>query len=98
MNLETEFNAKTPERKGVGEKLGIAQSALGRSAAFRPQKLTRANRLPNALLRSNFLRRERRAPRTRGREKARAGASGPHSSDWHRAWVVASSPSGCFPY
>ena len=98
MNLETEYNAKTPGRKGAGEKLGIARSALGRSAAFRPQKRTRANRLPNALLRSNLLRRERRAPLLRGRAKARAGASGPHSSDWHRAWVVASLPSGCFPY
>ena len=65
MNLEAEYNAKTPGRKGAGEKLGIARSALGRSAAFRPQKRTRANRLPNALLRSNLLRRERRAPRTR---------------------------------
>ena len=98
MNLETECNAKTPGRKGAGEKLGIERSALGRSAAFRPQKRTRASRLPNALLRSNLLRRERRAPLLRGRTKARAGASGPHSSDWHRAWVVASSPSGCFPY
>ena len=98
MSLETEFNTKTPGRKGAGEKLGIAQSALGRSAAFRPQKRTRANRLPNALLRSSLLRRERRASLLRGREKARAGASGPHSSDWHRAWVVASSPSGYFPY
>ena len=73
MSLETEFNTKTPGRKGAGEKLGIAQSALGRSAAFRPQKRTRASRLPNALLRSNLLRRERRAPLLRGREKAREG-------------------------
>ena len=73
MNHETEFNAKTPGRKGAGEKLGIAQSALGGSAAFRPQKRTRANPLPNALLRSNLLRRERRAPLLPGREKAREG-------------------------
>jgi len=73
MNLETEFNAKTLGRKGAGEKLGIERSALGRSAAFRPQKSTRGSRLPNALLRSNLLRRERRAPLLRGRAKAREG-------------------------